>query len=53
MKQCIAAWLMVAMNKNDKMLLKQGSNNAYQYLLPCLVNGNEIANTGSKTERQR
>ena len=51
MKQCIAAGLMFSMNNNDKMLLKQGSDNAYQYLLPCLVNGNAIGNTGSKTER--
>ena len=51
MKQCIAAGLMFSMNKNDKMLLKQGSDYAYQYLLPCLVNGNTIGNTGSKTER--
>ena len=51
MKQCIAAGLMFAMNNTDKMLLKQGTDNAYQYLLACLVNGNAIGNTGSKTER--
>ena len=51
MKQCIAAGLMFAMNQNDKMLLKQGTDNAYQYLLPSLVNGNMPGVSGKKIEQ--
>ena len=49
-KQCIAAGLMFAQRNDDKMLLKQGSDYARNYLLPALVNGHAVANTGSKTE---
>ena len=50
MKQCISAGLMFAQRNDDKMLLKQGTDYARNYLLPSLVNGHAVANTGSKTE---
>ena len=50
MKQCISAGLMFAQRNDDKMLLKQGSDNAYNYLLPSLVNGYAVASTSKKTE---